>query len=123
MRFESPDGRCHICLAAGKKLTKDHVPPSGVLGGRRPVIVRQPLQVQRTDRHPASPNFVCSPTGVYFRTVCEDCHRPISTDDNALKAFVTRVRSALETLGGISGNTCFAATEQAKKKPAVASER
>lgn len=89
------DAACNICLVAGKKLTRDHVPPSGALGGRKAVHVRQPLKEQLADRDPRQPIQIVSKTGVCFTTVCEDCHQKISSFDDSLKQFVQNAKTGL----------------------------
>ena len=88
-------GTCNVCLTPGVKLTKDHVPPSGVLGGERPTKIRQPFQELRLDRHPNAPQFMHSKTGMNFPTVCDPCHKTSTMDDERLKAFVIGARAAL----------------------------
>ncbi len=89
------NGRCNVCLRTEMRLTRDHVPPSGVIGGRRQARVRQPLQEQLVDRNPRIPTQLISRTGVYFTTVCSDCHRARSGDDDALIGFVNNARNGL----------------------------
>ena len=79
----------------GVRLTNDHVPPSGTVGGRRPTSVPQPLQELFLNRNPHLPNQVISRTGVYFRTICVECHRRLSAFDESLAHFVKAAQSRL----------------------------
>lgn len=88
-------GTCNVCLTPGVRLTKDHVPPSGVLGGERPTKIRQPLEERRLDRHPSAPQYIYSKTGIYFSTVCDPCHKTSTVDDERLKAVVIGAKAAL----------------------------
>lgn len=90
-RFET----CNVCLKKGVTLTKDHVPPSGAIGGRKAMKVHQPLENLRLDRHPNAPPVILAKTGLHFQTVCEDCHRKASGDDECLKAFVHAAAPAI----------------------------
>ncbi len=58
--------------------------------------VRQPTNELRLDRDPRLPPYILSRTGVSFTTVCLDCHRSISDDDNHLKTFVERARRSVK---------------------------
>jgi hypothetical protein len=92
---DDPFDTCNVCWKSGVTLTKDHVPPSGAIGGRRPMKVRQPLEELRLDRNPNAPPHILSKTGLNFPTVCTDCHRKSSTDDERLKDFVAAAATAL----------------------------
>ena len=107
------DAACNICLVSGKKLTRDHVPPSGALGGRMAVQVRQPLREQLVDRDPRLPTHIVSKTGVYFTTVCEDCHRKLSTYDDALKQFVENAKRGLKYRSLVFDSVCVEAKPDA----------
>jgi len=54
-----------------------------------------PTEAQRADRDPRIPLHVESKTGVYFTTVCEDCHRRMSTFDESFKDLMSLARTQI----------------------------
>jgi hypothetical protein len=61
--------KCYLCGATEKKLTGDHVPPKGFFPAPRP---KNLIKVK----------------------CCDDCHKPLSLDDEAFRAWVAHVHNA-----------------------------
>lgn len=95
-----PGRPCNVCLQV-KPLTKDHVPPSTAVGGRKPMTVWRPFDAEHVDRHPHEPISYSSRTGVVFQTVCEDCHRKLSEYDKSLGLFCAEARRLEPMLLGL----------------------
>ena len=68
----APHRNCYICHRSDVKLTDDHIPPEGFFPeGQREDLFTAPL--------------------------CEDCHRPLSMDDEIMPFFLASVEGASES--------------------------
>lgn len=89
--------QCNMCLEE-KDLTWDHVPPQGC-GNSSHTEIKSAFELltSKTSVKPMPQSVFPSQNGIKYRTLCKDCHEPLSKMDIELKDFSSNLSRYLSS--------------------------